>query len=456
MSTDKTITRGAQSIYSFFEKDKSEIHPAELASFINELSDEHIATSFLEIDQEDQPDTFTYLDGSTQNFLVYELPTSNLSYILNELESDDCLDVFNRLDIVDRGKYLTLLDDIKKKTIQDLLGYPKNSVARLINTDFASITKNMTVAQAFSHLRKFHDDSDVINTIYIQDVDGKLLDDMPLRRLVLNEPDTKIADIMDNNYVALNINDTRSDAIVKFKEYDRVTMPVINNDNVVMGIITVDDILDVAEQKETADAQKFGGVEELDFPYVKTPFFQLIEKRAGWLIILFLGEMFTATAMGFFEHEISQAVVLALFIPLVISSGGNSGSQAATLIIRAMALKELSIKDWWYVMKREFFSGLFLGLTLGTIGFFRIMIWQGLEWYDYGEHWLLIAVTIFLSLIGIVLWGTLTGSMIPIILKRFKLDPATSSAPFVATMVDVTGLVIYFSIAALVLSGTLL
>ena len=456
MSIDKTITKGTQNIYSFFEKDKSKIHPAELASFINAITDEEIIISFQEIVKDDQPDTFTYLDGSTQNLLVYHLPSTILSYILNELESYDCLDVFNRLDIVDRAKYLTLLDDIKKKTIQDLLGYPKNSVARLITTDFASITKNMTVSQAFSHLRKYHDDSDVINTIYIQDVDGKLLDDMPLRRLVLNEPETKISAIMDNNYIALNINDTRSDAIVKFKEYDRVTMPVINDDNVVMGIITVDDILDVAEQKETADAQKFGGVEELDFPYVKTPFFQLIEKRAGWLIILFLGEMFTATAMGFFENEISQAVVLALFIPLVISSGGNSGSQAATLIIRAMALKEFSIKDWWYVMKREFLSGLFLGVTLGTIGFFRIMIWQGLQWYDYGEHWLLIAITIFLSLIGIVLWGTLTGSMIPIVLKRFNLDPATSSAPFVATMVDVTGLIIYFSIAAVVLSGTLL
>ncbi|MCZ2337551.1 MAG: magnesium transporter [Chitinophagales bacterium] len=299
-------------------------------------------------------------------------------------------------------------------------------------------------------------DSEVINTLYIEDESGKLVDDMPLRRLVLNSPDKKLSEIMDNNYIALNMNDTRETAIIKFKEYDRVTMPVVNDHNEILGIITVDDILDIIEEEETEDAMKFGGVEDLDFPYVDTPFFSLIQKRAGWLIVLFIGEMLTATAMGFFEEEIAAAVVLALFIPLVISSGGNSGSQAATLIIRAMALKELSVKDWWYVMKREILSGLTLGVILGTIGFMRITFWHLMHWYDYGDHWLLIAFTIFFSLIGIVLWGTLSGSMIPILLKKFNLDPATSSAPFVATMVDVTGLIIYFSIAATILRGTLL
>lgn len=223
-----------------------------------------------------------------------------------------------------------------------------------------------------------------------------------------------------------------------------------------LGIITVDDILDVMEQKDTAEVQKFGGMEELDYPYVKTPFFSLIQKRAGWLIVLFLGEMFTATAMAHFEEEIASAVVLALFIPLVISSGGNSGSQAATLIIRAMALKEITIRHWWYVMRREVLSGLLLGVILGAIGFFRILLWQKMHLFNYGDHWLLLAFTIFCSLIGIVMWGTLSGSMIPIFLKKMKIDPATSSAPFVATMVDVTGLIIYFSIAAVILKGSLL
>jgi magnesium transporter len=217
-----------------------------------------------------------------------------------------------------------------------------------------------------------------------------------------------------------------------------------------------DIVLDAEEQKSTREMQRFGGMESLDFPYVKTPFFSLIKKRAGWLIILFVGEMLTATAMGYFDTEISKAVVLALFVPLIISSGGNSGSQAATLIIRAMAVKELSFRDWWYVMRREILSGLTLGIILGTIGFIRITLWQQFHWFDYTEHWQLVALTIFFSLIGIVMWGTLSGSMIPMLLKRLKLDPAASSAPFVATLVDVTGLIIYFSIAAVILKGTLL
>jgi magnesium transporter len=223
-----------------------------------------------------------------------------------------------------------------------------------------------------------------------------------------------------------------------------------------VGIVTIDDILDVAEAEATEDFQKLGGLEALDLPYVNTSVMTMIRKRAGWLIILFLGEMLTASAMGHFEDEINKAVVLVLFIPLIISSGGNSGSQAATLIVRAMSLKELTLKDWFYVMRRELFSGFSLGVILGMIGFVRIAAWQNLKLFDYGEHWFLVGITIFLSLIGIVMWGTLAGSMIPFILRRLGLDPATSSAPFVATLVDVTGLVIYFTIAAVILSGTLL
>jgi magnesium transporter len=235
-----------------------------------------------------------------------------------------------------------------------------------------------------------------------------------------------------------------------------VVLPVTNDEEVLMGVVTIDDVLDAEEQRNTRQMQRFGGMESLDYPYVKTSFFSLIKKRAGWLIILFVGEMLTATAMGYFDTEISKAVVLALFVPLIISSGGNSGSQAATLIIRAMAVKELSLRDWWYVMRREIFAGLALGIILGAIGFIRITLWQQFHWFDYTVHWQLVATTIFFSLIGIVMWGTLSGSMIPMILKRLKLDPAASSAPFVATLVDVTGLIIYFTIAAIVLKGTLL
>ncbi len=445
-----------KSIFSYFTKDKDKIHPAELASVINELKDDQAIHAFVEISESDEPRVFPYLDKKLQFTILGHLSNQKVAHILNSLDSDDRMDFFNRLTLAKRGRFLSLLNAETKKNTQDLLGYPEDSVARLINTDFVALSSEMTVNEVFDQLRKEQRDSEVINTLYIEDESGKLVDDMPLRRLVLNSPDKKLSEIMDNNYIALNMNDTRETAIIKFKEYDRVTMPVVNDHNEILGIITVDDILDIIEEEETEDAMKFGGVEDLDFPYVDTPFFSLIQKRAGWLIVLFIGEMLTATAMGFFEEEIAAAVVLALFIPLVISSGGNSGSQAATLIIRAMALKELSVKDWWYVMKREILSGLTLGVILGTIGFMRITFWHLMHWYDYGDHWLLIAFTIFFSLIGIVLWGTLSGSMIPILLKKFNLDPATSSAPFVATMVDVTGLIIYFSIAATILRGTLL
>src|SRR5258706_1764901 len=337
-----------------------------------------------------------------------------------------------------------------------MLGYSKESVARLVNTDFASINQDMTIEKAAEHLRKNHVDSETANVIYVVDKAGKLIDDIPVRRLILNAPEKHISEIMDGYCEQLNIDDSVDDAITKFQEYDRTVLPVTNNENVLMGVVTVDDVMDVQEQRNTREMQKFGGVESLDYPYVKTPVFSLIRKRAVWLVILFFGEMLTATAMGHFEHEIAKAVILSLFIPLIMSSGGNSGSQAATLIIRAMAVKELGIRDWWYVMRREIFSGVALGLVLGTIGFLRITTWQYLHWYNYGEHWKLLAITIFFSLIGIVMWGTICGSMIPIILKKCKQDPAASSAPFVATLVDVTGLVIYFTIAAIILRGTLL
>ena len=354
------------------------------------------------------------------------------------------------------SNFLEILNDSNRTSLHKALGYSDKSVARIINTEFATIESGMTITSAMEHLRKNHKDTETANVIYVVDKDGRLIDDIPVRRFVLNDPQKKVEDILDGYCTSLKITDSKEDAVQKFKEYDRVVLPVINDDNILLGVVTIDDVMDVQEQRDTAEIQKFGGIEELDYPYVKTPFFSLLKKRAGWLIVLFLGEMLTATAMGYFDGEIQKAVVLALFVPLIISSGGNSGSQAATLIIRAMALKELTLKDWWYVMRREILSGLSLGVLLGAIGFIRISVWQNFHWYNYGIHWLLIAITIFFSLIGIVMWGTLSGSMVPMILKKCGVDPATSSAPFVATLVDVTGLVIYFSIAAIFLKGTLL
>lgn len=432
------------------------VHPAEVAKMLASVPADTAVQGFVSLPPNTQTKVFSYLDVPIQKRIIKTLSKTRTSSILNELSSDDRIAFYSSLKGVERSSYLELLNEKNKDVVHDILGYPENSVARLINTDFATINTEITIAEAILHLHKNHKDTEAANVIYVVDMDGKLIDDIPVRRFVLNSPEKKVANILDGFCVSLKMIDTKEDAVAKFKEYDRVVLPVTNNDNILLGVLTVDDVMDAAEQRDTKEIQNFGGVEGLDYPYVKTSFFALIKKRATWLIVLFVGEMLTATAMGYFDAEISKAVVLALFVPLIISSGGNSGSQAATLIIRAMALKELTIKDWWFVMQREILSGLTLGFILGTIGFIRIEVWQNLHLYDYGPHYFLLALTIFFSLIGIVMWGTLSGSMIPIVLKKFKLDPATSSAPLVATLVDVTGLVIYFTIAAFILKGTIL
>jgi len=276
-----------------------------------------------------------------------------------------------------------------------------------------------------------------------------------LRNIVVSEPTTPVVALLENNNIPLHAADDQETAIAAFKKYDVTILPVVDSKERLVGVLTVDDVLDLAEKEATEDMQKLGGVEALGGPYLKIDLAMMIKKRAPWLVILFLSEMLTTTAMGFFEKEIAKAVVLALFLPLIISSGGNSGSQATTLIIRAMAIGEVTLRDWWRVMRREVFAGLALGCVLGAIGFARISAWS-LFSHVYGPHWPLIGLTIFFSLIGVVLWGTLAGSMLPFVLRRVGVDPATSSAPFVATLVDVTGLIIYFTIAMVVLKGTLL
>lgn len=437
-------------------KDQNLIHPNDVALLISSLPVDAALKAFVSLPKPSQTDVFTYLPFDWQKQILKSISKEKASGILNELASDDRFEFFAHLKGLEQSSFLDYLSQKSRDETLDFIGYPRNSIAHLVNTDFASITVDMTIAEAIEHLRNNHKDTEAANVIYVIDAEGKLVDDIPVRRLILNDPQKKIESILDGFCVSLKIADDKESAINSFKEYDRVVLPVINEENVLIGVLTVDDVLDIAEQQNTEDMQKFGGLEALDYPYVKTPFFSLIKKRAGWLVILFVGEMLTATAMGYFDAEISKAVVLALFVPLIISSGGNSGSQAATLIIRAMAVKELTLKDWWYVMRRELLSGLTLGIVLGSIGFVRIVLWQNLHWFNYTEHYLLVAATIFFSLIGIVIWGTLSGSMVPMILKKFRLDPAASSAPFVATLVDVTGLVIYFTIAANILKGTLL
>ena len=441
---------------NLFSRQAKTFHSADVADVLESLDDTNRLQAFNKLEPEKAVGVFEYLELEHQKELLHGISDEEKANVLNKMSPDDRTTLLSNLPGLEVTQLMSLLSEEERKEAHDLLGYPENSVGRLMNTHFIDLSPDMTIAEANDFIMKRGIDSESINVVYVTNEKGKLLDDIPLRRLFLNERSKRISEIMDHGFVALNVNDAKDNAIAVFKQYDRVALPVVNNEGYILGVVTIDDVLDVAEKRDTAEIQRFGGVEELDYPYVKTPFFSLIRKRAGWLIVLFLGEMLTASAMGYFDAEISKAVVLALFIPLIISSGGNSGSQAATLIIRAMALKELTLRDWWYVMRREVLSGLFLGIILGAIGLLRISIWQNLGWYKYGQHWFLIAITIFFSLIGIVMWGTLSGSMIPIVLKRFKIDPATSSAPFVATLVDVTGLVIYFSIAAIILKGTLL
>jgi magnesium transporter len=322
--------------------------------------------------------------------------------------------------------------------------------------EYVAVRPDWTMQRVFDHIRRYGSDRETLNVLYVVDDYGRLVDDLRMRQILLAPLESKIADLCDWKYVGLSAYDDQEKAIHAFQEYDRVALPVTDSNGVLLGIITHDDVLDVAQEEATEDIHKIGAVGRLEDPYMDVRFAEMLKKRARWLVILFVGELLTATAMGFFEAEIASAVVLALFVPLIISSGGNSGSQAATLVIRAMALGEITLGSWWAVMRREIFSGLALGGILGTIGFVRITIWQQAGFYDYGEHWLGLALTVGLALVGVVLWGTLIGSMLPFLLRRLGADPAASSAPFVATLVDVTGLVIYFTVAQALLHGKLL
>lgn len=399
---------------------------------------------------------FKILDATEQKRIIENLPPFKSAELLNELPADDRVAFLEALPNSVVRELIKTLDPEERKITLELLGYPENSVGRLMNPDYVYVYEYNTVKEVIDTIRRFGTNSETIDVIYVINYKGELLDDIRIRDIILSSPEMKVNELMDGRFIALNAYDDQELANDAFKMNNRVAIPVIDNHNILLGIVTIDDVLWVANEEFSEDIQKIGGTEAFDEPYLDISILKLLKKRAGWLVLLFFGEMLTASAMQFFQHEIETATVLALFIPLIMSSGGNSGSQASTLIIQAMALGELTIVDWWKVMRRELITGFLLGVILGSIGLMRIFIWQNLHIFDYGNHWDLLAITIFFSLIGIVLWGSLMGSMLPIILKRLKLDPAASSAPFVATLVDVTGIVIYFSVAYFFLKGILL
>lgn len=400
-------------------------------------------------------ETLDYLSEKQQETLLSALPVATKAPLLEAMHPDDRTALLKQLPQPLVEECLKLLSPVERTLTLTLLGYPEDRVGHIMTTDYLTIKLDWTVDKVLDHIRAYGHDSETINELYVVDESNKLLDDIKIKDFLFTQKEAMVAQIANFKFVSLNVNDKAEQAINVFKEYDRAALPVIDDAGILLGIVTIDDILRYASEMTTEDMQKVSGMEALDEPYMETPFFELMKRRARWLIILFIGETFTATAMGIFEAEIAKAVVLALFIPLIISSGGNAGSQSTTLIIQAMALGEVKLKDWWRVMRREFYSGLFLGTTLGTIGFLRVALWAAVTTI-YGEHWMLIAFTIFFALIGVVLWGSLMGSMLPLMLRRVGIDPATASAPLVATLVDVTGITIYFGIAMVVLQGSLL
>ena len=433
-----------------------EWEPADLAGLIEELEPEDRGVLFRLLPRSLAADSFEYLTPEYQEDLLKALGREHVAAILNDMSPDDRTALLEELPASVTRQLLSLLTPEERRVAKTLLGYPEDSIGRLMTPDYLAVRPEWTLEEALDHIRRYGDDSETLNVIYVVDERGKLIDDLRMRQVLLAPPQDKIADIMDGLFVVLKAMDDQEPAIQVFSEYDRVALPVIDSEGVLMGIVTIDDVLDVAEEEATEDIQKIGGMEALDEPYLQTGHGDMVRKRVGWLIVLFFGQMLTATALDFYRDEIASAVILVLFLPLIIASGGNSGSQAATMVIRAMALGEVTMGHWWSVMRREIVSGFALGIVVGAVGFFGV--W-GIAVYrpeSYGAHWPLIGLTVGASLIGVVLWGTLIGSMLPFVMRMVGADPAASSTPFVATVVDVTGLLMYFSIAAIVLRGTLL
>jgi magnesium transporter len=429
--------------------------PVEIAELFQNLSDEERVLIFRILPREVAADIFAELDVDLQRNILSGLGDKQTARLLYEMAADDRTALLEEIPAEAARQLLALLPKEERDVALTLLGYPEGSVGRLMSPDYLTIREDWKVREVLDHIRAHGQESDSLDTLYVIDSKGTLVDEVTVKSLLLASPDDEVASLMNYKFQALSVQSDQEQAVGLFKKYDRPTLPVVDQHGVLLGIVTVDDILDVQEEEVTEDIQKLGGSEALEDAYMKTSVATLIRKRAGWLIVLFVGEMLTASAMVGFEDEIQKAVVLALFIPLIISSGGNSGSQASTLIIRALAIGEIRTRDWFAIFRRELVTGAALGAILGAVGFLRIVL--GAQFSGiYGPHWFLLAVTVFFSLMAVVTLGSVAGSMLPLALQRLRLDPATSSAPFVATLVDVAGLILYFTIAAVLLSGTLL
>jgi len=429
--------------------------PVELADLVAGLREESRVVVFRLLPKQIAAETFSYCEFDTQQELVHDMAREEVGALLNEMSPDDRTQLFEDLPGNVVSELINSLSVEERSIALALLNWPEDSVGRLMTPDYVIVKKHWTVQQALDHIRNYGKDSETLNYVYVTE-HGTLLDDIHIREVLLSPPDRKIAEIMDYRFESLLATDDQESAVTEFKRTDRFALPVVDIDKKLLGIVTLDDVLDIAEEQATEEMQKFGAVQALDDTYIDVPLGELIRKRATWLVVLFVGGFLTATAMSAFESTIDSAVILALFLPLIISSGGNSGSQAATLIVRALALGEVTLSDWWRIMRRELAAGFVLGVILGILGFARIMIGQSMDGTYDAASTPLVATVIAISLVGIVIAGTLAGSMLPLLMKRLGFDPAASSAPFVATFSDVTGIIIYFTIATLLLRGVLL
>jgi len=436
--------------------EEEQLNPADLRTIWRILTPDERVEAFHLLARDDAEEFFLGLSAADLASLMRALPRNERRSWMRLLAPDDAADLVQEVPDDEREGLLSLLDDPTRKEVTALLAYKQDAAGGLMNPRYARLRPDMTVDEAIGYLRRqARTNLETLSYLYVIDDQQRLLGVVSFRELFASPPERTVRVVMRTDLVTVRDDQDQEEVSKVLTENDLVAIPVLDADGHMKGIVTFDDIVRVVEQEATEDIQKLAGLEALDEPYLDIAFSRMFRRRAGWLSALFLGEMLTASAMAYFEDEIAKAVVLALFVPLIISSGGNSGSQASTLVVRAMSLGEVRLADWWRVVRRELASGLALGSVLGVIGFLRIVIWQAVSPL-YGEHYLLVAVTVFMSLIGVVTFGTMAGSLLPFVLRRLGFDPASASAPFVATLVDVTGLVIYFTVASVILAGALL
>lgn len=433
-----------------------DVPAVDVAELLDDLNPEVAVVIFRLLKKSKAADVFTYLSSTKGVELLETFSRQQLSDVMNNLEPDERVALMEELPGDLTQRVLNSMDRENIAQVRRLLGYPPESVGRLMTTNYVRIKKDWTVNRSFEHIRKHGRNAETVNVIYVVDEDETLIDDLRLNQLILAEPEAKISDIMDNTFEALSAFDDQEEAVRMLSKYDRVALPVVDSGGILVGIVTVDDVLDVAEEETTEDMQLMAGMSALDTHYSQTSVTEMVRKRLGWLVLLFLGQMFTVTAMASYEETLAAATVLALFIPMIISSGGNSGSQAATLIIRALSTDDIKFSEWKLVLKRELMSGLMLGIMLGVMGTIVISTWMLIRGEPFTTAVLLQSLTVGTSLIGVVLFGNLSGSILPFIMTKLGLDPAVTSAPFISTLVDVTGIIIYFTVAVLLLRGVVL